>query len=48
MLIGMFSPYESAREDVAYLKSIPFLRQDVPIRGFVFDIKTGLVNPVDK
>ena len=38
----------SVRDDVAFLKSTPFLREELAdqVRGFFYDIKTGLLSPV--
>jgi hypothetical protein len=43
-----FSPYQSAREDVVYLQQVPFLKKETNIHGFVFDVQTGLLNPVSR
>lgn len=37
---------ESVREDVAFLLSSPLIADDVVIRGFVYDVKTGKLNEV--
>jgi carbonic anhydrase len=40
---------ESVRSDVAYLRASPLIPADVPVRGFVYDVRTGTVRevPVD-
>jgi len=38
---------ESVRKDLAALKASPLIRPDTPIAGFVYDVKTGHLNPVD-
>ena len=38
---------ESVRKDLAALKSSPLIRPDTPITGFVYDVATGRLNPVD-
>ena len=37
---------ESVRLDVAYLRASPLIPADVPIRGFVYDVRTGTVREV--
>lgn len=39
---------ESVREDLKFLKSQPLLRQKIKdnAKGYVYDIKTGKLNPV--
>lgn len=37
---------QSVRDDVAALNASPLLRKDVPISGFVYDVKTGRVTRV--
>jgi carbonic anhydrase len=32
---------DSVREDVALYRRTPHLRQDVPVRGFIYDVATG-------
>ena len=34
------------RLDVAYLRASPLIPADVPIRGFVYDVRTGTVREV--
>jgi carbonic anhydrase len=42
-----FSDVErSVRDDVAAIKASPLLRKDVPVTGFVYDVKTGRLNQV--
>ena len=43
------SPYKSVKEDVVYLRQLPFLKKEkeTNIHGFVFDVQTGLLNPVN-
>jgi carbonic anhydrase len=36
----------SVRQDVAYLRASPLIPEDVPIRGFVYDVRTGTVSEV--
>ena len=37
---------ESVREDVAFLLSSPLIPHDVPVRGFVYDVRTGRLSEV--
>ena len=37
---------ESVRADLAAYERSPLVRHDVPVRGFVYDVKTGLVREV--
>jgi carbonic anhydrase len=38
---------ESVRNDVQFLKDSPLIPDDVSIRGFVYDVKTGKVREVE-
>lgn len=39
---------ESVREDLDFLKSHPLVRQEIKnnAKGYIYDIKTGRLNPV--
>ena len=37
---------QSVRDDLAAYKKSPLVRQDVPVRGFVYDVKTGRLREV--
>jgi carbonic anhydrase len=37
---------ESVCEDVRRIRSSPFIPQDIPVRGFLYDVRTGLLNEV--
>jgi len=37
---------QSVREDVQFLEGSPLIPDDIPIRGFVYDVKTGAVSEV--
>jgi carbonic anhydrase len=37
---------QSVKDDIAVYHSSPLLRQDVPVRGFIYDVKTGKLNEV--
>lgn len=38
---------QSVRDDKAFLESSPLIPQDIVIRGFIYDVKTGKLLPVD-
>jgi carbonic anhydrase len=37
---------ESVQDDVAFLRSSPLIPRDIPIRGFVYDVRTGGLSEV--
>jgi len=37
---------QSVRDDLALYKQSPYVRQDIPVRGFFYDVKTGLLHEV--
>jgi carbonic anhydrase len=37
---------QSVREDVDFLRASPLIPRDIPIRGFVYDVKTGTLTEV--
>jgi carbonic anhydrase len=37
---------DSVREDVAFLQSSPLIPDDIPVRGFIYDVRTGRLNEV--
>jgi carbonic anhydrase len=39
-------PVENTRQQIAIVRSHPWIAQDVPVRGFVFDMETGLLSEV--
>jgi carbonic anhydrase len=45
-----FQPFsdleDSVREDVEFLRSSPLIASETPIRGFVYDVRTGRLNEV--
>jgi carbonic anhydrase len=47
-----FQPFpdveQSVRDDLAALRGSPLLRKDVPITGFVYDVKTGRLKEVER
>jgi carbonic anhydrase len=40
-------PAEHAREQIRKVKSHPWIAKDIPVRGFVFDMETGLLSEVE-
>jgi len=40
-------PVQHTREQVKKVRSHPWISKDVPVRGFVFDMETGLLSEVD-
>jgi carbonic anhydrase len=47
--LGIPSLEESVREDLAWLRSSPFIKKELAERthGFIYDIKSGKVNKVE-
>ena len=44
-------PEENTREQIKKVRSHPWIAKDVPVRGFIFDVETGLlweVHPIAK
>jgi carbonic anhydrase len=39
-------PEENTREQVKKVRSHPWIAKDVPVRGFIFDVETGLLREV--
>jgi carbonic anhydrase len=39
-------PVENAREQISRVRSHPWIAKEVPVRGFVFDMQTGLLTEV--
>jgi carbonic anhydrase len=39
-------PDENTREQIKKVRSHPWIAKDVPVRGFVFDVETGLLREV--
>jgi carbonic anhydrase len=40
-------PEQNTREQIEKVRSHPWIAAEIPIRGFVFDMKTGLLSEVD-
>ena len=37
---------EDVRRQVQKIKSHPWIPDEIPVKGFIFDVKTGNLNPV--
>jgi carbonic anhydrase len=40
-------PVQHTREQITMVRSHPWISKDVPVRGFVFDMETGLLSEVE-
>ncbi len=41
-------PEENTREQIAKVRSHPWIAKEVPVRGFIFDVDTGLIHEVQQ
>jgi carbonic anhydrase len=39
-------PEQNAREQIKKVRSHPWIAKEVPVRGFIFDVDTGLIREV--
>jgi carbonic anhydrase len=39
-------PAQNAREQIKKVRSHPWIAKNIPVRGFVFDMETGLLSEV--
>ena len=39
-------PEQNTREQITKVRSHPWIAKDVPVRGFIFDVETGLLREV--
>ena len=39
-------PEQNTREQINKVRSHPWIAKDVPVRGFIFDVDTGLLREV--
>ena len=39
---------QSVRDDIALYNASPLVRHDIPVKGYIFDVKTGKLNEVSK
>jgi carbonic anhydrase len=40
-------PYQNTREQIEMVRSHPWISAEVPVRGFVLDMKTGLLEEIE-
>ena len=38
---------QSVRDDVAAIRASPFIPEDLPVSGFIYDVRTGRLQPVE-
>lgn len=38
---------QAVRDDIALYRATPWVRQDIPVRGFVYDVETGVLREVE-
>jgi carbonic anhydrase len=38
---------ESVREDIKRIEASPFIPEGIPVRGFIYDVRTGKLQPVE-
>jgi carbonic anhydrase len=41
-------PEENSREQIRKVRAHPWIAKDVPVRGFIFDVETGLLREVQQ
>ena len=41
-------PEENTREQIKKVRSHPWIAKDIPVRGFIFDVETGLLREVQQ
>jgi len=46
-LFAFKDPVENTREQIKQVRAHPWIAQEIPVRGFVFDMETGLLKEVD-
>jgi carbonic anhydrase len=46
-LFAYKDPVQNTREQIKKVRSHPWIAKDIPVRGFVFDMETGLLSEVD-
>jgi carbonic anhydrase len=45
-LFSFKDPEENTRQQIAKVRSHPWIAKDVPVRGFIFDVDTGRLREV--
>ena len=38
---------QSVRDDVAAIRASPFIPERIPVSGFIYDVRTGRLQPVE-
>jgi carbonic anhydrase len=46
-LFAYKDPVQNTREQIKKVRSHPWIAKEIPVRGFVFDMETGLLSEVD-
>ena len=41
-------PEENTQEQIKKVRSHPWIAKDIPVRGFIFDVETGLLREVQQ
>jgi carbonic anhydrase len=39
-------PEQNTREQIKKIRSHPWIAKEVPVRGFIFDVETGLIREI--
>jgi carbonic anhydrase len=47
-LFSFKDPEQNTREQMQTVRSHPWIAKDVPVRGFIFDVETGLIREVHR
>ena len=47
-LFSFKDPEQNTREQMQKVRSHPWIAKDVPVRGFIFDVETGLIREVHR
>jgi carbonic anhydrase len=47
-LFSFKDPEQNTREQMQMVRSHPWIAKDVPVRGFIFDVETGLIREVHR
>ncbi len=47
-LFSFKDPEQNTRQQIEMVRSHPWIAKDVPVRGFIFDVETGLIREVHR
>lgn len=47
-LFSFKDPEQNTREQIAKVRAHPWIAKEVPVRGFIFDVETGLIREVQQ